>query len=375
MTRKAGRKNEVDAASRMLALFEYLKQQGFFDEMSPADYHQKTLSIDEIQRHFGWSPNEIIRLAEDLACCGQCDYLAIPLYVDTDNDCIVSAGSFSTLKRPIRLSSAECTALVAALELAGIGSDDPLRGELLANVADADEGRAPWDRQLLVSPEGSGRVEDLLLLLSSAIIKHRLVRIVYTKQSSTQSTERIIEPIVFTLENGKWYLHAYCRLRGALRVFSLFGIRKAELLDEEFTPRDSEVTRFSSLLKDGFPLARLRADADVMIEPRDWPGLVIESEEEDGARIMTIPYSHSLWLPIRILARSGKIRALEPASLVDKISELAHEKTKDALDVQGRWDELASRADAEYWQQHLHTEAGAGCAKEELVETLSHIAW
>lgn len=372
MASRAGRKNETVAAARVLTLFEYLRQHGFFDKPDSLDDPLPTLPFEDAEKHFGWSRKELIGLAEELACCGQCQYLSVPLYVDVENDRLVSTGTFSALRKPVRLSSAECTALTTALDLAGIGKDDPLCVKLLENVANAGDQEIPWDDQVLASTENSERIGSLLLLLADAIGNRHPVRIVYLKQGSMVPTERVVEPIVFTLESGKWYLHAYCRLREDVRVFSLLGIRKASVEDEIFIPRDAEIKSFSSMLEQGFPNARLRIDARMQIEPRDWPGLVVKSTEDDGSRIVTIPYLRSLWLPTRIAARFGEIVVLEPAYLGEVVADLAHARLEEARAAQVEWDDLVSKGDAGYWERHLQGEPVADSAKEALVETLVH---
>jgi hypothetical protein len=70
-----------------------------------------------------------------------------------------------------------------------------------------------------------------LPLLRQAIAQRRLVRIAYTSAPASGPTERIIRPLRLESHGDIWYLHAYCTLAQAERLFRLDRISELALLD------------------------------------------------------------------------------------------------------------------------------------------------
>lgn len=73
-----------------------------------------------------------------------------------------------------------------------------------------------------------------LQVLYNALTKHVKVRINYISARG-DATQRIIHPMAVTLQNGSWYLKAYCEVRSAIRLFKITRIRCMETLQIPFT--------------------------------------------------------------------------------------------------------------------------------------------
>ena len=56
----------------------------------------------------------------------------------------------------------------------------------------------------------------------------RVVRISYTSADGT-TTIRDVEPVLFASTNGRWYLVGWCRLRDAMRWFTVSRIDRASV--------------------------------------------------------------------------------------------------------------------------------------------------
>lgn len=56
--------------------------------------------------------------------------------------------------------------------------------------------------------------------------EQRVVRIRYTSRDGNKTT-RDVEPVMFASTNGQWYLIGWCRLRSAMRWFSVSRIEHA----------------------------------------------------------------------------------------------------------------------------------------------------
>ena len=370
MARKRGRKSNTDMAREMCALLAYLGHRGLFDDVPS---NSDGLGFDTVMMRFGWDEDKLISIAEMLACCARDSYLLVPIVVDRDARLLRAYAPFTAFGHPLQLSSTERTALVAALSRAGV-EDRSLYGKLLPSDAGNEGERMLDSAQFLDSAGGNAHSEGLLLLLAQAIHGHRVVRIGYRNADEAVTTTRDVEPMSFSLENGTWYLHAFCRLRGSLRTFTLRRIEDACMTDEGFEPRALKPVPWQSLLADGLDTASLRIEPEMRIESREWPGLEIKGTEPDGARTAHIPYGNSLWLPRHVTARFGGVRIEEPGDLRDRTAQLARDMHEHARTVMDLWEEAVATADARCWDRSLHVVSGADSAREALVETLSRTA-
>lgn len=79
-------------------------------------------------------------------------------------------------------------------------------------------------------PEDDGEHLDTL---AAAYAERRIVRLGYRSGRGEQS-ERCVAALKIWHHRGRHYLYAFCRLRQAIRTFSLTRIQSAELTDERF---------------------------------------------------------------------------------------------------------------------------------------------
>jgi predicted DNA-binding transcriptional regulator YafY len=133
---------------------------------------------------------------------------------------------------PVSLSPAQAVALLAAVAAA---PDAPYADLAAAGVqkildvldprtrARADElaGRV-WVNALPSSSRASRSA------LEEAMAEQRVVRIRYTSKDGT-TTSRDVEPVLFASTNGQWYLVGWCRLRDAMRWFTVSRIERASV--------------------------------------------------------------------------------------------------------------------------------------------------
>ncbi|MGH3691053.1 MAG: helix-turn-helix transcriptional regulator [Microbacterium sp.] len=133
---------------------------------------------------------------------------------------------------PVSLSPAQAVALMAAVSAA---PDAPYADLAAAGVrkildvldprtrARADElaGRV-WVDALPSAPRATRSA------LEEAMAEQRVVRIRYTSGDGTTTT-RDVEPVLFAATNGQWYLIGWCRLRDAMRWFTVSRIERAHV--------------------------------------------------------------------------------------------------------------------------------------------------
>ena len=58
--------------------------------------------------------------------------------------------------------------------------------------------------------------------------EQRVVRIRYTSRAGSATT-RDVEPVLFASTNGQWYLVGWCRMRDAMRWFTVARIERASV--------------------------------------------------------------------------------------------------------------------------------------------------
>ncbi|MCM3688687.1 WYL domain-containing protein [Kocuria rosea] len=133
---------------------------------------------------------------------------------------------------PVSLSPAQAVALMAAVSAA---PDAPYADLAAAGVhkildvldprtrARADELAGRVWVNALVSPSRTVRSA-----LEEAMAEQRVVRIRYTSTEGTTTT-RDVEPVLFASTNGQWYLVGWCRLRNAMRWFTVSRIERASV--------------------------------------------------------------------------------------------------------------------------------------------------
>lgn len=64
--------------------------------------------------------------------------------------------------------------------------------------------------------------------LEEAMVEQRVIRIRYTSRGGAATT-RDVEPVLFASRSGQWYLVGWCRLRDAMRWFTVSRIERASV--------------------------------------------------------------------------------------------------------------------------------------------------
>ncbi|WP_154606343.1 helix-turn-helix transcriptional regulator [Arthrobacter sp. AQ5-05] len=133
---------------------------------------------------------------------------------------------------PVSLSPAQAVALMAAVSAAPDAPYADLAAAGIQKILDvldprtrarADElAQRVWVNSV---PSSSRAIKSAL---EEAMAEERLVRIRYTSRDGTTTT-RDVEPVLFASTNGQWYLIGWCRLRDAMRWFTVSRIDRANV--------------------------------------------------------------------------------------------------------------------------------------------------
>lgn len=94
----------------------------------------------------------------------------------------------------------------------------------------------------LHNPIVEKQTNEKLNELYTALTKHQKVKITYITANGDYSNRTIL-PLELTLQNGSWYLNAYCELRKDIRLFKITRIRKIDVLQMTFTIDTSSIEK------------------------------------------------------------------------------------------------------------------------------------
>lgn len=285
-SRQAGRKGSLEESRELVALASSLTERG--DGVSPAAIEQKF----GVEREQALKLIKILREAE----VGPSSYLPL----DEDDDVVYLSVSGGLAGRALRLSRAETTALLAALERIGVPDDDPIRTRLQTALA-----KGPLDYDLvrrLVADEGDERSADALAACSQAIAWGRSLSFGYRRvgQDTRAPERRHVVPRELRHDSGLWYLQAYDLDRAAGRVFRVdrmddaqVGARRADpVREQDEAPEAREVTLH-------FLDRRL-------LDLLDWHELELVSDGPTEA-VGRISYYGGDWLPRMVCAGGGSV--------------------------------------------------------------------
>ncbi len=133
---------------------------------------------------------------------------------------------------PVSLSPAQAVALMAAVSAAPDAPYADLAAAGIQKILDvldprtrarADElaGRV-WVNAIPVS---SRKIRSAL---EEGMAEQRVIRLRYTSKDGS-TTVRDVEPVLFASTNGQWYLIGWCRVRNAMRWFTVSRIGRANV--------------------------------------------------------------------------------------------------------------------------------------------------
>jgi predicted DNA-binding transcriptional regulator YafY len=149
---------------------------------------------------------------------------------------------------PLSFTEEEIQALVAGAQWVSRQTDDALARAVQNALAKIDGVLPPGMRRALDdnSLYISRTREDLsgldLARVRGAIREQRKMRIVYTDQGEAAS-ERVVWPIMLGFVESRWFLAAWCELRGDYQRFRADRIVTSEFLDEHYPGKRRQLVK------------------------------------------------------------------------------------------------------------------------------------
>lgn len=332
------------------------------NEIAPADptHAGAPVSVDELARELSIKPAEVRRGISLLNVCSE----TLPGYFvdyDEQTDTVTPLRMDMAIDRAIGLTPREAMALLTALDAMGLDRDDPLVEALAQALPPLTRERI---RGVEVQAASSG-LGDVLGTLSQAVAQHRVVRLSYRGMRDVEPRSREVEPLglSYDLEEGAWYLRAWCRTAGDWRTFRVDRVVEAQQTGEEFSSHleqaGAQLANATSGIGgflEGARVATLAVHDPTCVgeaAPDVWRGLralpardhqgrggndsrpeavaqaweaLMPDERKQGAFVATIPWVEDQpWLARMIVATFGGVEAIDPPALRVQVREVARE--------------------------------------------------
>ncbi|MFC4947752.1 helix-turn-helix transcriptional regulator [Pseudonocardia sp. GCM10023141] len=285
------------------------------------------IPIAEAAADFGITEKQLRRDLELLWMCG------LPGYGPGDLVDLSFAGDTVTvtedagMRRPLRLTTAEATALLVALRT--LGDVPGVVDTAAVQRATAKIERAVGDAGLGgLAVAMSSMEEDTTAAVREALAGGRALRITYYTAGRDAISQRTIDPMRLLIVEGRGYVEAWCRRAEAVRLFRLDRVEDVTVLDEPAAPpQDAEPTDLSEGLfrpSAEHRYAVLLLEREALWVAEYYPVDEIVELEGDRARVL-MRFADPAWLVRLVLGLGGAARVLEPPELADAVGRRARE--------------------------------------------------
>jgi proteasome accessory factor C len=216
--------NAKEQVARLLALVPLIRRQG-------------AMHVDQAAAALGVTPTQLVKDLKVLIFCGWPGWLPGDLIeVDLDafeegGDGIIRISNADYLAEPLRLSSAEASAVIVALRTLQETADDSVRASVNSALKKLEDAAAEGGVADVRVSEQELAVADIRSRLTAAIEAGRQIRLTYFVPARDENTERVVDPFAVVSHHASSYLDAWCHRAGQRRSFRLDRIVTAEVLD------------------------------------------------------------------------------------------------------------------------------------------------
>jgi proteasome accessory factor C len=281
--------------------------------------------VAEAAADFGISERQLRRDLELLWMCGLPGYGPGDLVDLSFSGETVTVTEDAGMRRPLRLTTAEATALLVALrtlaEMPGVADTAAVR-RATAKIEHAVGGAGLAGVAVDPGPDELAMTAEV----RDALTAGRALRIRYYTAGRDAVSQRTIDPMRLLIADGRSYLEAWCRRAEGVRLFRLDRVDDVVVLDEPAAPPpDAQPTDVSegpfrrraehrSAVLELEPEARWVAEYYPVDEVVEIPG--------GGARVL-LRYADPAWLVRLVLGLGAGARLLEPPELVEAVGRRA----------------------------------------------------
>ena len=233
---------------------------------------------------------------------------------------------------PADLSETQMMALLMGRRISENIFPEPLKGEIchavdyLLNVANPDLVKCSFVSQMKLFSAQTGKVDEGIFdRVYRAWRDHVCLEISYQDYQGNV-TEREIEPHALFFRNNNWYLYARAADADTPRSFMIHRIQKAEITEKAFTP-DPEIYENIHFTLTPVKNVVLRFHKDIhdsiFSTPFHEQQEIVWETDDPVFKLVKIPEAPLEILVQRILSYAGKLVAVKPKLLKDKVREAA----------------------------------------------------
>lgn len=161
--------------------------------------------------------------------------------------------------------------------------------------------------------EGS-QERDWFPLLKEAVLQNRVIQFDYFSSTGEQFG-RVAEPLRLVFKGRGWYLYAFCRTRGAERLFKLTRMKNLLVTQERFERTAPDKLPFSEPYPHKMFLLKLRLDASCAFRVYDEFSSEQITRSPDGSFLVNVEFPPGEWVYGYLLTFGGAVTVLEPEEI------------------------------------------------------------
>jgi proteasome accessory factor C len=284
--------------------------------------------VGEVAREFGVDERQIRADLDLIFVCGLPGYGPGDLIDVVYHGERVSLSNADTISRPLRLTSEEALALVAALRalvgqpgLVDTAAADRALAKLEAAAGEAVSDEVAVATDVVTDP-------DVVAVVTEALANGRRVHLRYWVPAPDETTERDVDPIRMFTSGGSVYLVGWCRSVEDVRTFRLDRVLDVRSLE---APADVPAEARQRALDAG--MFSPSPDDEIVtldVEPRarwiaDYYPCESAEERGDGGLVVRLRVRDSAWARRLALGLAGQARVLDPPAIAGDVRQAAGE--------------------------------------------------
>jgi proteasome accessory factor C len=279
--------------------------------------------IEEVAADFSITVRQLRRDLELLWMCGLPGYGPGDLIDLSFEGDTVTVTFDAGMRRPLRLSRSEATALVVALRALADTPGVADTGSVRRALAKIEAAAGQTDGVVLGL---ATREEAALATVRDALDHRRALRIRYYTPSRDTISDRTVDPMRLLLVDGYSYLEAWCRAVEEVRLFRLDRIEHLTTLAEPAQPpshaRPADVSGglFRAQPDQRTAVLTLAPDARWVGEYYPIDELI---EGEGGTATVRMRYAETDWMVRLVLGLGADVLVQDPPELAAEVAQRA----------------------------------------------------
>ncbi len=170
---------------------------------------------------------------------------------------------------------------------------------------------SPWQKDITR--------EGYLPIINSAIVERKILCFDYSDIKGDLSCRKV-EPYRLMHKGNSWYLQGFCLLRQEMRTFRFSRIRKLMTSEQDFAPRDVDLSELGNEVAYDIPQVMVKIGFDDTLKGQILSYFSdVEVSHENGRNVATIPVPDGD-IGIRFLLSLGEsCECLEPLAVREKL--------------------------------------------------------